>query len=61
VELDIPAAVFGLAAFDGLRARGNFYKCGDKLPVPHYLSWAPIATPRPDFHRPEYFDTLMFI
>lgn len=61
VELDIPAAVFGLAAFDGLRARGNFYKCGDKLPAPHYLSWAPIATPRPDFHRPEYFDTLMFI
>ena len=60
VELDIPAAVFGLAAFDGLRARGNFYKCGDKLPVPHYLSWAPIATPRPDFHRPEYFDTLIF-
>lgn len=61
VELDIPAAVFGLAAFDGLRARGNFYKCGDKLPVPHYLSWAPIATPRPDFHRPEYFDTLIFV
>ena len=61
VELDIPAAVFGLAAFDGLRARGNFYKCGDKLPVPHYLSWAPIATPRPDFHRPEYFDNLIFV
>ena len=60
VELDIPAAVFGLAAFDGLRARGNFYKCGDRLPVPHYLTWAPIATPKPDFHRPEYFDTLIF-
>ena len=56
VRLEIPASVFGLERFDGLRARGNFYKCGDRLPVPHYLSWAPVATPRPDFHRPEFFD-----
>ena len=61
VELDVPAAVFGLASFHGLQARGNFYKCGDRLPVPHYLTWAPITTPKPDFHRPEYFDTLVFI
>ena len=61
VALDIPAAVFGLDTFTGLRARGNFYKCGDKLPVPHYLTWAPIATPKPDFHRPEFFDTLVFL
>ena len=61
VALDIPAAVFGLQTFEGLHARGNFYKCGDRLPVPHYLSWAPIATPRPDFHRPEFFDILNFV
>lgn len=61
VALDIPAATFGLDSFAGLQARGNFYKCGDGLPVPHYLSWAPIATAKPDFHRPEYFDTLVFI
>ena len=61
VELDVPASVFGLQTFSGLHARGNFYKCGDRLPVPHYLTWAPIATPKPDFHRPEYFDTLIFI
>ena len=60
VELDVPASVFGLEAFSGLHARGNFYKCGDRLPVPHYLTWAPITTPKPDFHRPEYFDTLIF-
>ena len=60
VELDVPATVFGLQTFSGLHARGNFYKCGDRLPVPHYLTWAPIATPKPDFHRPEYFDTLIF-
>ncbi len=61
VALEIPAATFGLERFDGLQARGNFYKCGDGLPVPHFVSWAPIDTPNPDFHRPEFFDNLMFI
>ncbi|MBO6237358.1 MAG: hypothetical protein J6N50_01050, partial [Bacteroidales bacterium] len=61
VRLDIPAAVFGLETFDGLHARGNFYKCGDGLPVPHYLSWAPVGTPRPDFHRPEFFEEIVFV
>ena len=61
LALDIPASTFGLESFTGLRARGNFYKCGDRLPVPHYLSWAPIATPKPDFHRPEYFEELIFV
>ena len=35
--------------------RGNIYKCGDLTAHPHFLSWAPIGTPEPDFHRPEYF------
>lgn len=61
LALDVPAATFGLDTFAGLEARGNFYKCGDGLPVPHYLSWAPIGTPKPDFHRPEYFDRLIFV
>lgn len=38
--------------------KGNFYKCGDKTAKPHYVSWSPIATPSPDFHRPEYFGCL---
>jgi hypothetical protein len=33
----------------------NFYKCGDKTKIPHYLTWAPIKIPSPDFHRPEWF------
>ena len=61
VALDIPASTFGLQTFAGLQARGNFYKCGDRLPVPHYLSWAPIDTPKPDFHRPEFFDKIVFV
>lgn len=40
--------------------RGNFYKCADGSRNPHYLCWAPIETPEPDFHRPEFFGTLLF-
>lgn len=58
--LDVPASVFGLDSFEGLRARGNFYKCADASPFRHYLSYAPIATPKPDFHRPEFFETILF-
>lgn len=58
--LDVPASVFGLERYDGLRARGNFYKCADASPYRHYLSYAPIATPKPDFHRPEFFGEIVF-
>lgn len=44
----------------GLHAKGNFYKCGDKLNDPHFLSLSPIKTENPDFHRPEYFMPLIF-
>lgn len=40
--------------------RGNLYKCGDKMPTPHFLSWSPIGTEKPDFHQPRYFGTLTF-
>ncbi|MBR3471266.1 MAG: hypothetical protein IKH22_01600, partial [Prevotella sp.] len=36
------------------------YKCGDCLSVPHYLSLFPITTERPDFHRPEFFQDIVF-
>ena len=39
----------------GCEFLANFYKCGDQTKVPHYLSWAVITTPTPDFHRPEFF------
>lgn len=40
---------------------GNFYKCGAKMSLPHYLSWMPIDTPSPDFHRPEFFGRINFV
>ena len=37
----------------------NFYKCGDLTATPHFVSWNPIDTPNPDFHRPEFFGKLL--
>lgn len=44
----------------GLRAKGNVYKCGDLLPRPHFLSLFPVDTPKPDFHRPDFFGDIIF-
>ena len=59
----IPLSVFSLsqmAPLEGRTVKANFYKCGDKLPVRHYLSWCPVGTERPNFHTPEYFGLLVF-
>ena len=45
---------------DGKTMKGNFYKCGDKLQTPHFLSWSPIGLERPMFHCPAFFGTLSF-
>ncbi len=61
--LVLPATAFfkhDFADLSGLKARGNIYKCGDNLTVPHFLSWSPIDTPQPDFHREEFFAELDF-
>jgi hypothetical protein len=50
----------GVKAFKGKRVMGNVYKCGDAMPQAHYLTWNPIGTSRPDYHRPEYFGYLKF-
>ena len=46
-------------AFRG-ELRANFFKCGDRTPRPHYLSWAHVASETPDFHRPQDFGLLRF-
>lgn len=59
----IPAKILGHnpgIKLKGLSAKGNFYKCGDATAAPHYLSWNPIRTENPDFHRPEFFGNLVF-
>lgn len=32
-------------SLSGTAVAANFYKCGDKLPVPHFATWNPITTP----------------
>jgi hypothetical protein len=40
--------------------RANFYKCGDKTSHPHWLTWAPVDSAKPNFHLPEFFGFLEF-
>lgn len=53
--LNITPAIFS----QPVTLRGNFYKCGDLTSEPHYLSWAPVTFPRPNFHLPASFGTLI--
>ena len=56
----IPFSILGLGeAPKSIMA--NFYKCGDKCEKPHFLSMAPIDTPSPCFHCPEFFQEVKFI
>ena len=43
----------------GLRMKGNFYKCGDMTPNPHFMSWNLVDCETPAFHVPQFFGTLI--
>lgn len=63
IALIIPSSAFfkhTVHSLDGQTMKGNFYKCGDKLRVPHYLSWSPIQVPCPAFHHPDFFGIIKF-
>jgi cellulose/xylan binding protein with CBM9 domain len=49
-----------ITSLHGVHANANFYKCGDKLKDPHYLSWNSITSPEPEFHLPQHFGKLIF-
>ena len=60
----IPLGTFFHHKVDSLAGksfRANFYKCGDKLSNPHFVTWSPVGTEKPDYHRPEFFGILKFI
>jgi len=64
ITIAIPFEVFfhhEIRDLKGKIFRANFYKCGDKLTVPHYVTWNPVATENPDYHRPEHFGLLKFV
>ena len=63
IMLVIPKEIFTkhqIVSFHNLKAKGNFYKCGDGLPQPHFLTWNRIEAEKPDFHRKEFFGELEF-
>jgi len=64
ITIAIPFGIFqnhSIKELRGKKFRANFYKCGDKLTVPHYLTWNHVRTEKPDFHQPEHFGTLIFV
>jgi hypothetical protein len=64
LTLVIPFDVFcyqNISSLEGRSFRTNFYKCGDDLPKPHFLSWAPIQSEIPDFHLPGFFGKAVFL
>jgi hypothetical protein len=44
-----------------MHCKANFYKCGDKLPRPHFLAWKKVESTTPNFHLPEYFGSMHFV
>lgn len=49
-----------IKSLNGLKATANFYKCGDNTAEPHYVTWNPVGTENPDYHRPEFFGKVLF-
>ena len=49
-----------LSSLKQMNCRLNFYKCGDKLPDPHFLSWQDMKTSTPDFHLAKFFGNAQF-
>ena len=63
LALVIPLQTFFMhqvKSLSGRTVRANFYKCGDALQKPHFLSWNPIEIEKPDFHRPDFFGEITF-
>ena len=61
--LSVPLATFihdAMPTLSGMQARANFYKCGDCLTRPHFLTAFPIRLPKPDFHCPQFFQPIVF-
>lgn len=64
LTLKIPFTLFyknDIQSLKAVSATANFYKCGDDLPEPHFVSWNKIEVEEPNFHLPEYFGTIEFI
>lgn len=62
--LNIPLNLFetsGIHTLSDVQCTGNFFKCGDDLPTPHFVAWNNIDYPTPNFHLPQFFGNLHFL
>ena len=44
----------------GVKWKANFYKTGSATSNPNYLTWSKVEYPKPNFHLPEFFGTIVF-
>ena len=61
IALIIPYTAFfkhSIKELDNQTLKANFYKCGDELKTPHFISWNPIDLEKPNFHCPNFFGTI---
>lgn len=64
LTLLVPFSIFiyhDIKTLNGITGKVNFFKCGDDLPEPHFISWSNIDSPVPDFHLSQFFGTVKFI
>lgn len=62
VVVAIPLSLIGVE-YKGvpIEMNANFNKCASGTSQPHFISWSPIQTPEPDFHRPECFGKIVLM
>ncbi len=60
LTIAIPLDLIGLK-YEGkpIAIKGNFYKCASGTSLPHYMSWNPIKTDKPNFHCQEFFGNII--
>lgn len=44
----------------GVKWKANFYKTGSRTSNPNWITWSYVDNPKPNFHLPQFFGTLVF-
>ncbi|MFA6945177.1 MAG: carbohydrate-binding family 9-like protein [Pedobacter sp.] len=65
IEYRIPLSMLGKFSnvtrpAPGVVWKANFYKTGSQTSNPNYITWNFVDNPKPNFHLPQFFGTLIF-
>ena len=65
IEYRIPLSMLGKFSnvtrpVPGVVWKANFYKTGSQTSNPNYITWNFVDNPKPNFHLPQFFGTLIF-